>query len=98
MKRRNGAIATGVALVLGLAVLISATVIAPSSTGAATPTPPTIVAPPHSDDPVQQAADITAIVESAIEALNLRAAIVKVQVGDDVIIRDAFGESITKVP
>jgi CubicO group peptidase (beta-lactamase class C family) len=98
MKRRHGVIATGVALVLGIAVLVSATLIAPSSTGAATPPPPTIVEPPHSDDPAQQAADITAIVESAVEALHLRAAIVKVQVGDDVIIRDAFGESITKVP
>ncbi len=98
MKRRHGRVATGVALVLGTAVLIATTIVAPSSTGAAGPPPPTIVEPPHSDDPVQQGADITAIVESAIEALHLKAVIVKVQVGDDVIIRDAFGESITKVP
>jgi hypothetical protein len=76
VKRRHGIVATGVALVLGTAVLISATVIAPSSTGAATPTPPTIAVPPQSDDPAQQAADITAIVESAIKALHLKAAIV----------------------
>jgi CubicO group peptidase (beta-lactamase class C family) len=44
------------------------------------------------------AADIGHIVEQAMADLDLKAVIVEVQMGDDTVIRQAFGESMTGVP
>jgi len=49
---------------------------------------------PQSD----QASAITAIVQKAMKSDHLRAVIVKVTQGDKVVIRQAFGESMTGVP
>jgi CubicO group peptidase (beta-lactamase class C family) len=46
----------------------------------------------------EQAEGIARIVEEAMTTLDLKAVIVQVQVGDDVIITEAFGESMTGVP
>ena len=82
MRRVNvrGVIATGVALVVSLAVLM------PATAGAQSPSPS------------KQAAEITKIVEDAMASIHLKSVIVKVTKGDDVIIRKAFGESMTDVP
>jgi len=48
--------------------------------------------------PTDQASAITAIVQKAMKTEHLRAVIVKVTQGDKVVIRQAFGESMTGVP
>jgi CubicO group peptidase (beta-lactamase class C family) len=55
---------------------------------------------PSASSPEQsgQAADIVEIVEDAMATLDLKAVIVQVQVGDEVVIKQAFGESMTGVP
>lgn len=45
-----------------------------------------------------QAEGIARIVEDAMTTLDLKAVIVQVQIGDDLIISEAFGESMTGVP
>ncbi|WP_200952605.1 serine hydrolase [Agromyces sp. Soil535] len=45
-----------------------------------------------------QAADIVQIVEEAMATLDLKAVIVQAQVGDEIVITQAFGESMTGVP
>ncbi len=78
----RGIVATGIALVLGCAALI------PATAAAGTPSPSTS----------EQAAEITRIVKDAMSSIGLKAVIVKVTKGDEVIIRKAWGESMTDVP
>lgn len=81
-RRGRGLVATVVVLALAVAVLMPAT----ATAGAQSP------------PPSKQAADITKIVEDAIESIHLKAVIVKVTKGDKVIIRKAWGTSMTDVP
>lgn len=55
-------------------------------------------ASPTPSERSEQAAGIAGIVEEAMTTLDLKAVIVQVQVGDDVIITEAFGDSMTGVP
>jgi CubicO group peptidase (beta-lactamase class C family) len=66
---------------------------APSST--ATPTADSVA-----DDAAhaEQAAEIVSVVESAMEDMHLKAVLVEVRVGDETVISEAFGESMTGVP
>lgn len=82
MQQFGRLVATVVVLALGCAVLM--------------PAPATAGTPPRSRS--QQAADITNIVEDAIASNFLQSVIVKVTKGDQVVIREAFGESMTDVP
>ena len=63
------------------------------------PTPPPEPSSPSPSSPEQsaQAADITQIVEEAMATLDLKAVIVEVQVGDEILMTQAFGESMTGV-
>ena len=63
-----------------------------------TATPPDRQASPNASERSEQAAEIARIVEDAMTTLDLKAVIVKVQIGDDVVISEAFGESMTGVP
>ena len=63
-----------------------------------TATPPDRQASPDASERSEQAAEIARIVEDAMTTLDLKAVIVKVQIGDDVVISEAFGESMTGVP
>ncbi len=46
----------------------------------------------------EQAAELAELVQDAMDDLHLKAVIVKVQVGDELVIEQAFGESMTGVP
>ena len=87
----------------GLRTLLAAAALVPVvviGTAACTGPPPPEPSspPPSSPEQAQQAADIVAIVEEAMVTLDLKAVIVQVQVGDEVVITQAFGESMTGVP
>ena len=75
--------------------LVAATAIALAG---CTATPPDRQASPNASERSEQAAEIARIVEDAMTTLDLKAVIVKVQIGDDVVISEAFGESMTGVP
>src|SRR5206468_5869610 len=65
-----------------------------SLTARATPTPAQTPQP----SPPDQASAIASIVQKAMKTEHLRAVIVKVTQGDNVVISQAFGESMTGVP
>jgi CubicO group peptidase (beta-lactamase class C family) len=92
----------------GLRTLLTAATLVPvvvvGMAGCTWPTPPEPPSPsassPSASSPEQsaQAADIVEIVEDAMATLELKAVIVQVQIGDEVVIKQAFGESMTGVP
>ena len=53
--------------------------------------------PELSESESEQVADLTGIVEEAMATLDLKAVIVEVQVGDQILMTEAFGESMTGV-
>ena len=63
-----------------------------------TPSGPVADATVDATTSFEQAAAIDAIVGENVDALHLKAALVEVQVGDDVVISQAYGESLTGVP
>ena len=79
--------------------LLGAVILACSIAGCTSPPttdpPPTATAAP---DDSEQAQAVRAIVEQVMEDLNLRAVIVDVQVGDEKVITEAFGETLPGVP
>jgi CubicO group peptidase (beta-lactamase class C family) len=70
----------------GIALALGCVALLPTAAGAQSPSKS------------EQAAEITTIVEDAIASIGLKAVIVKVTKGDEVIIRKAWGESMTDVP
>ena len=44
------------------------------------------------------AAGVASVVESAMEDMHLKAVLVEVRIGDETLISEAFGESMTEVP
>ncbi|HET8928637.1 MAG TPA: serine hydrolase domain-containing protein, partial [Microbacterium sp.] len=92
--RRALAVAAVPALMAGLAGCFGAPV--PAASGSSSPTGgSTPAASPASD---VSEPEIAAIVEDAMADLHLKAAIVQVQVGDETVSLQAFGESMTGVP
>ncbi|MET0885381.1 MAG: hypothetical protein ABWX92_02930, partial [Mycetocola sp.] len=67
------------------------------------PTPSTTVTPragaADNDAPrMELAAGIASVVESAMEDMHLKAVLVEVRIGEETVISQAFGESMTGVP
>ena len=83
------------------AVLVPAMVAAMAGCIGPTPPPePSSPSPspsPSSAEQSAQAADVARIVEEAMATLDLKATIVQVQVGDEILMTQAFGESMTGV-
>ena len=89
--RRAVAVVAVPALLVGLAGCFGAP--SPAASGSSSPTGgPTPAASPVSDP------EIAAIVEDAMVDLQLAAVIVQAQVGDEAVISQAFGESMSGVP
>ena len=82
MKGRRG---RGI-VATGIALALGCVALLPTAAGAQSPSTS------------EQAAEITKIVEDAISSIHLKSVIVKVTQGDKVIIRKAWGESMTDVP
>jgi len=83
------AVMAAATLTLGLAACTNASTGTDSSPSAAAPSDPARAA---------QIDQIVAVVEQAIADQSLGAVIVQVQIGDEVLMTEAFGESITGVP
>lgn len=52
----------------------------------------------HDAASTELADDVRAVVESAMDEMHLRAVLVEVRIGDETVISEAFGESMTGVP
>ncbi len=89
-RRRSGTLLAGAALVPAMVMGMA---------GCIGPTPPPEPSSPSPTSPEQsaQAEDIAQIVEEAMATLDLKAVIVEVQVGDEILMTQAFGESMTGV-
>ena len=90
MRNRHGV--RGGQRVLVVGSVLAALTLGSSTVVAAAPAPPTVTPPPSS------AAAIADIVEGAMADGHLRAVIVKVTQGDQVVTRQAFGTSMEGVP
>ena len=95
--RRAGVAAS----VLAMLALAGCTAAAPEQTGAPTTQPATVAddrSTPIEGGDAEEVAAIRAAVEQVMEEQNIRAAIVRVTRGDEVVLTQAWGESMAQVP
>lgn len=82
-------------------LLVAALVGCTAPNGQPTPTAPATPIADSADNDAprtEMAAGIASVVESAMEDLHVKAAIVEVRIGEETVMSEAFGESMTGVP